>query len=193
MNLKRCISIIIPVFNRYNFIGETIDSILFQNFENWECIIVDDGSKDYIDELMDFYCEKDDRIKFFKRPVSISKGANSCRNFGYYKSSGNIIIWFDSDDVFVPTAFAQINKNFQDNKLLIYPAWKTDNYLKIIKEMGLFHTDNLFRDYLLWEFKIVTNSVAFKRSFLRTQSRLFVEEIHFGHETTFFANCFFSN
>lgn len=93
------VSIIIPVFNRFLLIGETIDSILEQTYTNWECIIVDDHSTDYTEDLINYYCEKDIRIKLYKRPDHLLKGANSCRNYGLEKSSGEFVQWFDSDDL----------------------------------------------------------------------------------------------
>ena len=97
--METLISIIIPTYNRSNFIGETLDSILAQNYKNWECIIVDDASTDYTDELLDFYCKKDSRIQYFHRPLELKKGANSCRNYGFSRSRGKYVKWFDSDDV----------------------------------------------------------------------------------------------
>jgi len=96
------VSIIIPTHNRAHLIAETLESIMGQSYRQWECIVVDDGSKDYTEELLSFYCELDSRIKFYKRPKDRKKGANACRNFGYEKSVGDYLIWFDSDDVMFP-------------------------------------------------------------------------------------------
>lgn len=93
------VSIIIPTFNRAHFLGETLDSIIVQTYKNWECIVVDDGSLDGTKELMLDYCSKDVRIHFHERPSNLKKGANSCRNFGLEKSKGQLIQWFDSDDI----------------------------------------------------------------------------------------------
>lgn len=102
MNSDELVSIIIPTFNRINFIGETLDSVLSQNFSNWECIVVDDGSNDYTEELMKFYCENDSRINFYCRPATRKKGASSCRNLGFEKSKGKYIQYLDSDDLLSP-------------------------------------------------------------------------------------------
>lgn len=96
------ISIIIPVFNRAHLVGETLDSIKNQTYTNWECIVVDDGSTDTTAELLEFYVQRDNRIKFYSRPVEKLKGANACRNFGFEKSAGDFINWFDSDDIMKP-------------------------------------------------------------------------------------------
>lgn len=93
------VSIIIPTYNRAHLIGETLDSVIAQTFQNWECIVVDDGSTDYIDELLEFYCERDPRIQHHYRPEHRAKGANACRNFGFEISKGIYIQWLDSDDI----------------------------------------------------------------------------------------------
>ncbi|MGY5847677.1 glycosyltransferase family 2 protein [Salegentibacter sp. HM20] len=97
--MKPLVSIIIPTYNRSHLIGETLDSVIAQTFSNWECIIIDDRSDDYTEELINLYKEKDPRIKFFQRPPEISKGAAKCRNIGIQNSSGDFIQFLDSDDL----------------------------------------------------------------------------------------------
>lgn len=99
MNSQSLIVIVIPTYNRAHLIGQTLDSILAQTYWNWECIVVDDGSNDYTDELLTFYAEKDARIQYFHRPKNRPKGANVCRNYGFELGKGEYIIWFDSDDL----------------------------------------------------------------------------------------------
>jgi glycosyltransferase involved in cell wall biosynthesis len=96
---KPLISIIIPVYNRADLLSITLDSIISQTFSEWECILVDDHSTDQSYKVMAIYEKKDTRFKIFKRPSTLNKGANSCRNFGFEKSSGSTIKWFDSDDI----------------------------------------------------------------------------------------------
>jgi glycosyltransferase involved in cell wall biosynthesis len=93
------ISIIIPVFNRQDLLGFTLDSILGQSFTDWECVLVDDQSTDASFEVMEIYQKKDGRFKICKRPVELKKGANSCRNYGFTIANGTLIKWFDSDDI----------------------------------------------------------------------------------------------
>ena len=96
------ISIIIPTFNRAHYIQETLDSILNQTYINWECIIIDDGSEDNTQEVLAKYLKKDVRFQFHIRPENRPKGANSCRNYGFELSKGDLIKWFDSDDIMLP-------------------------------------------------------------------------------------------
>ncbi|QED37763.1 glycosyltransferase family 2 protein [Antarcticibacterium arcticum] len=100
------VSIIIPTFNRAHLILETIESILNQSFNNWECIVVDDSSTDGTEELLWEYFQKDKRLQFHKRPENFKKGANSCRNYGFEQSTGEYLIWFDSDDLMTPDHIA---------------------------------------------------------------------------------------
>lgn len=93
------VSIVIPTYNRAHLITETLDSILGQTYSNWECIIVDDGSIDNTQELVEGYVEKDERFKFLHRPVTKPKGPSSSRNYGLQNAEGNYVIFLDSDDL----------------------------------------------------------------------------------------------
>ena len=105
------VSIIIPTYNRAHFISETLDSIIAQTYNNWECIIVDDGSTDNSEFVISKYIEKDFRIRLHHRPVDRVKGANSCRNIGFEKSVGNYIQYLDSDDYISPNKIEeQVNQ-----------------------------------------------------------------------------------
>ena len=93
------VSIIIPCFNRETLVSETLDSIISQSYENWECILVDDRSTDDTYKILKEYEKKDTRFKAILRNENQNKGANSCRNIGVSKSKGNFIVFFDSDDL----------------------------------------------------------------------------------------------
>ncbi len=97
--MQPLVSIIIPTYNRAHLIGETLDSVLAQTYKNWECIVVDDGSTDYTNELLEFYCAKDARYQYHHRPKNRTKGANACRNYGFELSKGEYVQWLDSDDL----------------------------------------------------------------------------------------------
>ncbi|WP_136480570.1 glycosyltransferase family 2 protein [Cognatitamlana onchidii] len=101
------ISIIIPTYNRAHLIGETLDSILAQTHSNWECIVIDDGSNDNTVEVLNGYRKKDARFKYYHRPKNRLPGGNAARNYGFEKSIGEYIKWFDSDDLMVPTILEQ--------------------------------------------------------------------------------------
>ena len=93
------ISILIPTYNRAALIVETLDSIKSQTYNNWECVIVDDGSTDNSREIIDGYCKEDSRFRYYDRPENHIKGANGCRNYAFKMSQGKWIKWLDSDDL----------------------------------------------------------------------------------------------
>lgn len=123
--MQPLVSIIIPTYNRAHLIGETLDSVLAQTYKNWECIVVDDGSKDATDELLEFYCKIDSRIKYYHRPTSRLKGANTCRNYGFELSKGKYIQWLDSDDLLSDNKInSQIaDLNFKTKYTIAACAW----------------------------------------------------------------------
>jgi glycosyltransferase involved in cell wall biosynthesis len=87
------ISIIIPVFNQADKIGACLDSILLQSYQNFEVIIVDDGSSDNIDSVLDSYRQKLN-LKIVKQK---NQGANIARNNGYKLSNGEYLLFCDAD------------------------------------------------------------------------------------------------
>lgn len=98
-------SIIIPTYNRANFINKTIQSALNQTYLNFEVIIVDDGSTDNTEEVV--LSIKDDRIKYFKKE-NAERGA--ARNFGARNAMGDYITFLDSDDIMYDHALINAKK-----------------------------------------------------------------------------------
>lgn len=89
------ISVIIPVFNSEKHIEKAIYSVLNQSFENFECIIVNDGSNDNSKNIIEDIAKKDKRIKIFHKE---NGGASSARNMGLLNAKGEFIAFLDSDD-----------------------------------------------------------------------------------------------
>ncbi len=96
------ISIIIATYNREAFLAETLTSIEKQTYEDFECIVIDDGSTDNSEHVVVSFENRDVRFKYYKRPDTVPKGANYCRNYGYTLCTGSYIKFFDSDDVMLP-------------------------------------------------------------------------------------------
>lgn len=95
---KPLISIIMPTYNRADLIKRAIKSILFQTYENWELIIVDDCSTDDTKVVVQQY--KDERISYIYNPENL--GANYARNVGITNAAGELITFLDSDNEWVP-------------------------------------------------------------------------------------------
>lgn len=189
--MKSLVSIIIPTYNRAHYLGEVLDSILAQSYKNWECIVVDDGSVDYTAEIMEFYLNKDSRIKFLKRPSHMEAGGNASRNFGFEKSQGEFINWFDDDDVMLPDFISKKIEAFRkETDFVISEFYYTDEVLEIKSRIKQKRNASLFKDLIMGNQIIITGAVMFKRSFLENR-KLFLPSIMKGQETEFFSRLFF--
>lgn len=122
------VSIIIPTFNRAHLIGSTLRSISQQTYTDWECVVVDDGSTDDTAFVVQEYTSSDSRFKYFVRPDSMKKGANASRNYGYQKSSGAFVMWFDSDDIMHPEKIETQMKLLQSDASLDFCFDRFDNF-----------------------------------------------------------------
>lgn len=108
-------SIIIPLYNKENFIENTIQSVLQQTFQDFEIIIVDDGSQDKSAEKVKKY--KDERIRYFYKE---NGGASSARNLGIENATSKYITFIDADDYWYTEFLETIYENtirFPDNKV----------------------------------------------------------------------------
>lgn len=90
------ISVIIPVYNRVHTIRRAVDSVLKQSYQDFEIILVDDGSTDGSPEVCRNYAQQDKRIRFFCHKEN--RGVSAARNTGLRESSGQYIRFMDSDD-----------------------------------------------------------------------------------------------
>lgn len=174
------ISIIIPTYNRAGLIGETLESIIAQSYSHWECIIIDDRSTDETETLISEFINKDKRIKFFKRPQNRKKGPNSCRNYGYEKSRGEYIYWFDSDDILLKNALETRIKNFDnDTDAVTSKADFFDSETHEILSTNKIISNNVVEDYFVGNITYYVSGPIWRRSFLEKRLELFDENISY--------------
>ena len=93
------VSVITPCYNGAKYLSETIESVINQTYENWEMIIVDDGSKDDSAEIAAGYSQKDPRIKLI---CQSNAGSAAARNNGISHAEGRYIALLDADDLWHP-------------------------------------------------------------------------------------------
>ena len=115
MNKK--VSIIIPVYNGENYLKEAIDSAINQTYDNYEVIVVNDGSTDKTEEICKSYGNK---IKYYKKK---NGGVASALNLGISKMKGEYFSWLSHDDVYLPNKLEiemDYIKKYNSNKIILY-------------------------------------------------------------------------
>jgi teichuronic acid biosynthesis glycosyltransferase TuaG len=156
------VSIIVPVYNVEKFITETMDCVCRQTYENWELLLVEDGSKDNSKAVIEEYLKKsgESRIRLIRQPSNM--GAAKARNRGLAEAKGRYIAYLDADDLWVPeklekelrfmrekdAAFAFTGYEFADEngkgtgRVVRVPA--TLSYQEALKNTTIFTTTVMF-------------------------------------------------
>jgi glycosyltransferase involved in cell wall biosynthesis len=111
------VSIITPHYNRSALLKEAVASVLHQTSDDWELIIVDDGSDENEFDSIKLLADQDHRITILKRQ-SRHKGPSACRNEGVAASKGEYLVFLDSDDALAPYCVEQRKKKMDENKHL---------------------------------------------------------------------------
>lgn len=93
------VSIIVPYYNSGHYLARLIDSFRGQILQDFECLLVDDGSKDDSFKVADVLTAGDPRFRNLTRPDAFLPGGRGAKNYGYSLSTGSYIVFFDSDDV----------------------------------------------------------------------------------------------
>ena len=104
-------SVLMPVYNVEKYISECIDSILNQSFDDWELIIVDDGSPDTSGQIADEYASKDSRIKVIHKA---NGGLISARREGIKHAQGEYCLFCDSDDMVAKSWMSAIDRTISE-------------------------------------------------------------------------------
>lgn len=193
------LSIIIPIYNGENYIENTLDSIVIQNCNNVEIILINDGSTDDSIAICNYYVEKYSFIKLFNQ---VNKGLCLARNKGIEEANGEYIIFVDQDDKIPKDSLNMImniisanefdltiaskkykeidlNGNIIKNIDYIYENKSVDNYQEKIKM--IFNIGNDMSCFHIW-------NCVYKRDFLLSNNILFNPFFKKGYEDIDFNN-----
>ena len=116
---KPLVSVVIPVYNDDEYIQECVESVLNQNYDNIEIIVVDDGSSDSTPKILQTFGEK---IRYIHQE---NRGTASALNKGIQNANGELIAWLSSDDIFLQKKIEHQIDAFLKNPLLdlLYTNW----------------------------------------------------------------------
>lgn len=153
------ISIIIPLYNKEHYILGTINSVLEQTFQDWEAIVIDDGSTDRSAEIVQSI--QDTRIKFLKQS---NQGVSITRNRGIDIASGEYIAFLDADDQWMPnylTTMYSMAKKFPNYK--VFCSAQKGRPIKTLPK-GISIIDNFCAyDYVFWTGCLLIKKEVFKQ------------------------------
>lgn len=147
MNDYPKVSIIIPLYNRVDLVGQTLDSVINQTYKNWEAVIVDDGSTDGSFEYIQGLANNEPRIKSLQRNRK-PKGASTCRNIGIEHAQGDYIIFLDSDDLLAPHCLNQRIQAFQNYQTYDFLVFPVQYFRKTIEDNDKIFLRYFYKDYL---------------------------------------------
>lgn len=111
------ISVIVPCYNQAQYLDECLQSVLDQTYQNWECIIVNDGSPDNTEEIALQWTAKDSRFTYLKKE---NGGLSSARNAGIEVANGEWILPLDADDKIGNQYLELAEKEFDNGYTVIY-------------------------------------------------------------------------
>jgi glycosyltransferase involved in cell wall biosynthesis len=191
MNKDKClpptISIIVQVYNDEANLNRCIDSILSQTCENFECLVIDDGSTDSCPALCDEYAKKDSRIRVFHKK---NEGISKTRQFGINHADGDYIFFVDSDDWIKSTSVADILQEINNTQtdILFF-----DFFEEISPGKERYHSQNphaldseiVIRMVLEGRIFSCLWNIIINRNFYVNSNVIFKSGINYGEDTLF--------
>lgn len=153
-------SVIIPTYNRARLISKAIESVLCQTYDDFELIIVDDGSQDNTKEVIEKI--KDDRLVYIYKS---NGGQNSALNVGIRASRGEIISFLDSDDTWVSTKLERVLCKFNEDKEIkcVYHSAGKRTKEGVIALNSDYLEGYIYREVLMQEFMSTQISLSCKK------------------------------
>lgn len=152
MTSNSLVSIVIPAYNAAKFLPEVIQSVLNQSYQNWELLVIDDGSTDNTAELVNEYSEQDRRVHLISKE---NGGVSVARNLGAQLAKGELIAFLDSDDLWLEdkvsahvsymTSHPQVGVSFGRVELIETDGKTTnkltDNIVDTLQPQDLFYSN----------------------------------------------------
>lgn len=144
MNKNPFFSVILPVYNVEHYLDRCIESILKQEFNDYEILLIDDGSKDNSPQMCDEWSKKDDRIRVVHKK---NEGLGMARNTGVDNAQGSYLIFIDSDDYILPELFSDVYKAIvsKDVQVVFYGMKRVTGEGKVLMDL-IPSPDKMFYD-----------------------------------------------
>lgn len=188
------ISVIVPVYNGEKTIIKCIESVLEQDYDDYQLLLINDGSTDNTDDVIKKYLSDQNSNKNIEYYSLKNGGVSAARNYGLERATGEVITFLDADDYYSSGYFQSIRNNIGNNDILLY-GYRTvfNNNVSSIKygqDLQLERGDvykKLFKKNL---FSPVCNKVYSKKIIV---DKKFNTKIDFGEDFEFFSNCLYGS
>lgn len=150
----KLVSIIIPCYNAEKYIKETIESVLCQSYNNWELIVVNDGSTDKSEEIIKPFLS-DNRIRYINK---LNEGVSITRNKGIVLANGEYLAFLDADDIWysdnlkVKIEFLESNESID---WVFSNMGAIDEFNKRLQDPPCGSNGNFLEKILLWETEVI--------------------------------------
>lgn len=180
------ISVILPVYNVEKYIRKCLDSIINQTFKDFEAILVNDGSTDDSQKIIDEYVQNYPDV--FRAFSEDNKGVSEARNFGFKKATGDFVVFVDPDDIlskyFLEELYQNAIKNKCDVSICSYKFVKSqDEELKYKKERSVIYDKRSFLNhFLVRDISFVVVSMLIKRDLILENNIYFDKRIRFSED-----------
>ena len=186
-------SVIIPAYNSAAFLPQALDSLLSQTMDDFEVVIVNDGSTDNTQEIIDAYCARDARIRCFTQE---NAGVSAARNRALLEANGDYVTFLDADDYYAPDTLAAFCKKAKETgadlilgRLCMVAQGKPPYFHDAADVLAREETIDTFDKRLLWNF-LVSNK-CYRRAFLLEHGVQF-PATGFSEEGAFFMDAVFA-
>jgi glycosyltransferase involved in cell wall biosynthesis len=151
------ISVIVPCYKQAHYLDTSLRSVLDQSYENWECIIVDDGSPDDTAAVAQKWCEQDARFSYLRKE---NGGLSSARNAGISKAKGVYILPLDADDLLHKDFLKETEPVLSSHKNIAIVGCYSTFFKNTIDDVVMMHRpEGSTYHYLLYVNQLVATSL----------------------------------
>ena len=186
------VSVVMPMYRVERYIEKAIQSVLDQDFQDWELLVVNDGSTDGSRDIASMMAASDERIKILDKE---NGGLSDARNYGLDRAIGEFVHFYDSDDWIEPDFYSTLLSGIEDFDLVVC-GYKVDNVWSVIERIGytgeLGHMVGSSLENFVGTYLNFAWNKLFKRSFLVENALYYEKGLYRIEDSEFmmrFLNC----
>lgn len=178
------VSVIMPGYKTAPYIKEAIASVQAQKFQNWELIVVNDGSPDNLGDIVRAIADQDSRVKLVSQE---NQGVSVARNTGLKMAQGKYLAFLDSDDIWEPSFLERMTEKIEQNRSdAVYCGYQKERPNGSSKRIGPpYEEKRILWARLVGRQSLHLSTFLFEKSFLTDKNLIFIPRRCFGEDTEF--------